>query len=779
MKKTLTIVLLLIAITAFAQKQTYRIGIMSDTYNEEIKEYLYVRLQKEVKAVVGEDANIVFDKKILSSDYNIEKARSNYHTLQKSCDIILSLGEYSNAIIGQAKSFPKPVIVIGDLRDDVTQEITSDSISGKHNLLYLTSDDDILNGLKSLKMLSDFNTVGIALEEQITKVVDFDAIIGKALDGTGIKYKLIPYKTIADITDQLDGIDALNLANSYSLSKNDIKQLAQLLIEKKIPSFSSSRRSDVKNGILASNVSNDDLTRFFRRIALSIEAYVNGTNFSEMPVLIDFSQSLTVNRNTALVLEIPFQYSLIGQINFVGQADINPQAEKVYDLPKLINDVLHNNLSLQASAKDIAIKEQAIKSARSNYLPSLKVDATATYLDPEIAKMSNGQSPEVRTLGTVTLQQLLFSADANANIKIRKSLAKVQREKFNAEQLDAVFNASNAYFNVLMLKTNVEIQTRNLELTKKNLQIAGENYKAGQSSKTDLLRFRSQKAQNTQALVEAVNQLNKSHIVVNQLTNNDLETEIDVKDASFQDDIFKTYNYDEFMVWTQTPSIRKKFINFLVQEAINNAPEIRQLAYSLEATEQQVQLYSASKRFLPTVALQGQYNNELSRSGQGADYPAGFSAPPNDNYNVGVSFSFPLFNKNSNRINHQAAILQREQLAVNKSNIEKSIAANMYKGILDLIDKMTNIELSKVSEESAKEALDLTQTAYSNGAVNIVQLIDAQNNYLNAQQAKANATYNYLLKMLQLERYIGNYFLLSTEQDIIEFNRRFLEFTKK
>lgn len=781
MKKPLTIALLLIAVmgcahTAFAKKSSYKVCSMSDTYSDEINGYIFMTLQKEVKAVVGEDAQIIFDKNILSSDYSIEKAKANYSALQQRCDIILSFGEYSNAVIGQAKSYPKPVIAVGDLRDNVSQKITKDSTSGKHNLLYLTASDNILDGLKSLKMLSDFNTVGIALEEQIVEIIDFDEIIGKALNNAGIKYKLIPYQSLADITRQLDGVDALSLASSYSLPQSDIKKLAQVLIEKKMPSFSSSRRSDVKNGIMASNIASDDLTRFFRRIALSIEAYVNGTNFSKMPVLINFSQNLTVNRNTALTLNIPFQYALIGQINFIGKAKVNPKAETVYNLPQLINDVLNKNLSLRSSKKEIAIQEQGVKSAKSNYLPSVTFSAAGTYIDPEIAKLSSGQNPEFKTAGTVTLQQLLFSADANANIKIQQSLASAQREKFNTEQLDAIFNAANAYFNVLMLKTNVEIQTRNLTLTKKNLQIAEENYKAGQSGKTDLLRFRSQKAQNTQALVEAVNQLNKSHIAINQLTNNDLDTEIDVTDASFEDDIFKTYNYTEFMTWAKRPSIRKRFIDFLVHEAINNSPEIKQLTYNLKAAQQQVKLYSQSNHFIPTVSLQGQYINEFSRSGQGADFPSGFPTPPGNSYNIGINFSFALFNKNSNRINRTKARLQTEQLAINQRNIKESISANMHNGMLDLIDKVTNVELSKVSEESAKEALELTQAAYSNGAVNIVQLIDAQNNYLNAQQAKANATYNYLLKMLQLERYIGNYFLLSTEQDIQKFNHRFLTF---
>ena len=88
----------------------------------------------------------------------------------------------------------------------------------------------------------------------------------------------------------------------------------------------------------------------------------------------------------------------------------------------------------------------------------------------------------------------------------------------------------------------------------------------------------------------------------------------------------------------------------------------------------------------------------------------------------------------------------------------------------------TNIELSKISEETAREALDLTQTSYNNGAVNIVQLLDAQNNYLKTQLASTNAVYNYLIINLKLERYLGYFFLLNSEEDNQAFRQRFLDF---
>ena len=92
------------------------------------------------------------------------------------------------------------------------------------------------------------------------------------------------------------------------------------------------------------------------------------------------------------------------------------------------------------------------------------------------------------------------------------------------------------------------------------------------------------------------------------------------------------------------------------------------------------------------------------------------------------------------------------------------------------MNQVANIRLSEVSANAARETLELVQSAYAEGAVNIIQLIDAQNNYLQAQLAQAGASYNFLITALQLERFMGYNFLLHTEAENLEFRSRFQEY---
>ncbi|WP_298900560.1 TolC family protein [uncultured Psychroserpens sp.] len=765
---------LFLTICLFAQKKDYNIGVLLDNRTEEM-EPLLKTMQDQIIAVVGEDANIIFSKEnTLVNDYNLKTAEQNYNTLlSNNTDIILAFGVVNNEIISKQSIHKKPTILFGAVNRDFSQIDLNKTTSGINNFTYLIESESYQEDFVKFKELTNFKRLGILVENHMVDLLPLKKTFDESFKSLDATYELIPYETISDITTNLGDVDAVYLASGFFLKDDEVKLLAQNFITNQLPSFTSSGIKQVKLGLMATNQSDDNLDQFIRRIALSVEGYINGTNLSDMPVFIDYNGRLTLNFNTADLIGVPIKYSLINDTDFVGEFR-NVMSEKQYNLVDVINTVLNENLSLQSIQKDVELSQQDVKTAKSNYLPSLTAAANGTYTDPNLAEISNGQNPEFQTAGNVTLQQTVFSEAANASIAIQKSLKNAQQENLNAEQLNLVFDASNAYFNALILKANLQIQVSNLELTRRNLQIAEQNYEVGESGKSDLLRFRSQMAQNTQTMVEAINQLEQSFVSLNQLLNNPVNTEIEITDVDLDQGFLQNYNYDNFIDVLDNPKLREPFIDFLIQESKNNAPELKALGYNLDATERNIQL-NGRGRFLPTIGIQGQYNRVFDRSGVGSTAPPGTSFL-DDNYNIALNVSIPILNSNQTNINRQTAIIQKDQLMINKANTELALSANIRNAVLNVINQISNIELSKVSEETAKEALDLTQASYSNGAVNIVQLIDAQNNYIGARLARVSAVYNYLINALQMERFLGYYFLLNSQAKNDEFNQRFLEY---
>ncbi|MDT0539910.1 TolC family protein [Croceitalea sp. P059] len=752
------------------EKKIYRVGMMVDSQTPETR-VLFDRLTTEVQSVVGEDGIIEFPREfVLVNGFSVAMAEKNYDKLiNGNVDIILALGSASNIVIQDQTAYLKPTILFGSVNTDFTELDLVKKTSGIENFTYLMGVQSFKDDLKTFKQLTDFKYVGIAIEEGISESLPLNAtfdIIIKELEAT---YRLIPYKTIDEIDANLQGLDALYMAGGFELQDDEIKILSDVLIEKRIPSFTSTGARDVQLGLMATNNSDDNTEQIIRRIALTIEAHVTGGLLSEQNVFIDFEQRLTTNFNTMQTLGVPIRYSLIERTDFVGDFQ-NQLSEKNYSILDIINDNLERNLTLQSQQKEIELSQQDVKTAVSNYYPNVSANATFTAIDESI--VIPNLSPEFSTDGNISLSQTIFSEGANANISVQKNLKKAQEANFNASQLDAVLEASNLYFNALVSKVNVQIQSQNLQLTKENLRIAKQNYEAGQSGKSDMLRFQSQMAQNTQTMIEAINQLDQAFIAINQLLNNPINYELDIVDANIGEGVFEAYNYEQLADLLDNPLLKEPFVAFLIEEAKNNSPELESLGYNLKAIKRNFNLNSFG-RLIPTVALQANYNKNFNQWGAGSIDPS-----PVGNYNAGLSVSIPILNQFRTNINRQTAKIQLDQIEINKQNTELAIESNVSTAVLNIINQISNIRLSEVSVTAAKEALELVQTSYSEGAVSIIQLIDAQNNFLQAQLAQANATYNFLLNSIQLERFMGYNFLLHTREENDAFKQRFNTFVQ-
>ncbi|WP_299183943.1 TolC family protein [uncultured Aquimarina sp.] len=757
-----------------AQKNTYNIGVLLDTTSEKI-ESLFEKLQIQIKTTVGQDAIINFrEKDILINNYDLYEAEKQYlKLLNNDTDIILALGVVTGQMISQQTSYKKPTILFGVVNTDMNRIDLNKRISSIDNLTYIVEQDSYKNDLKKLKELTNFKTIGIVIEQEFIDVLPIKQTFDRITKDIGVNYSLIPLNSIITNTSALNNVDAVYIAGGFIMSDAKVKTLAKILIEKRLPSFTINNANQVALGLMATNNSQSDFDQIIRRLALTVERYVSGSPLSEIEVFMTSKSSLSINYNTAEAVGVPIKYSLVNEAEFTGVFD-NVIPEETYSLIEAINKALNRNLNLQSITNQIALSGQDVKTAKNNYLPEVVASGNANYIDPDIAVLGFGQSPEFQTSSTINLEQTLFSEQANVNIRIQKNLQKAEQELLNAEELNTVFEVSNAYLNILILKANAEIQRSNLQITRKNYAIAEQNYEAGLSGKSDMLRFKSEIAQNTQVLVEAVNQIELGFIQLNQLLNNPIDTKIEIEDVTLELEVFNAFQYKEFTALLDNPVTRAPFVDFLTEQAKLNAPELKAIDYNIKATDRNIN-FNGKGRFLPTVGLQAQYNRVFNRNGKGSTAPEGFILP-NNNYNVGIAVSIPIFNRNQTNTNRQTARIQKEQLMINRENKELAISSSVNTSILNVVNQMTNIDLSKVSEEAAKASLELTQTSYASGAVNVVQLIDSQNNYLNAQLNKTTAVYSYLLSVLQVERSIGHFFLLNTNESNAAFASKFIEF---
>ncbi len=773
MKVYLNLLIISLSVLTLNGQKKVSIGILSDTLLES-KSELLIDLQNEIIAVVGQDAEITFTE-LLANNHNSITAQKNYESLlANDTDIIIAFGIVNIKFLLNQNSYPKPLIIFGNVNSDFVALPRSKKTSGIDNLTYVITPYSHKKDLSAFNKICKYSNIGIIVDDFLPSVIDLEKEFNQIFVNEKTDYTIIKISELLNERFTFKNIDAVYISGGFSLNDFDFNKIINKINSNKIPSFSAFGKDDVNNGVLASTQPENSKTIFFRRLALNIESIISGINASELPLKVDYTNRLSLNYDTAKEIGFPIRYSMLSDLDIVG-GDNNVNKGETITIVDLINSVVSSNLGLNAEKKNIDLAEQEAKLSRSNFLPEIALGNTSTYIDPKIAEVSNGANPEFRNTGSLSLNQLIYSEEAASNNYIRKELTKAQTEQYNSIELDAVLNVSNAYFNSLGSIANARIQNQNLQLTKKNLEISKQNFSAGASGKSDVLRFRSQLAQNTQTLIEAGNDVQQNYYLLNQLMNRNISDAIQLEDAILGSGVFKQYSYDAFFNLIDNPDTQEKFIKFLVQEALVNSPELKNIGFNLNAVERNYKLNNWG-RLVPTLGVQGQYNFDFIRFGKGRDVMTPFPQIPDQNYNLALQLSLPIFQKNQRNINKQTAQISKDQLTIQKDEIVLNIEKNINDICLEVVNQFTRIEISKVSERAAKESLELTQTSYENGAVPVIQLIDAQNNYLQSQLASETANYSFLLSIIQLERSIGYFFLMHTAEENEDFINRMNQF---
>ena len=740
---------------------TLRLGVLLDQSAPAIDQALD-ELVTEIRAVVGVRAVVDFDPTASQIvGFDADRTRQAYDALVGGgADVVLAFGTGVGAVLPERDAFPVPTILFGTFISDASQLPSVGETSGVPNFTFLVTVRSWQSDLEALGQLVDVRRLGVVIPAGLGAVLPPPETLGPILDGLGATAVVLTYEGIDRLRADLGSVDAVYLPETIIYEDDEIREIASLLIERGIPSFSGSRREDVELGIMATTRSLQDRERLVRRIALHVEAVVEGVDLASRPILVDLEEQLAVNLYTAQAVDLPIRVSLLGEAEFVGEYQ-NPRALETYTLEGLVEEALAANLGVESTRRDVRLSELDRATGWSAFLPDVGLGVTQSVLDESLAAAGQGQNPQYTTQTALSIGQVLYSPAAAAGISILDSQLESQREVVRAAEWDLIQETSDAYFTTLILKANAEIQARNLDATNRNLRVAEENYEAGQIGLADVLRLRSQAASEKQALVTAVTRVQQSFHRINQLVDQPIDREIDVSDLEFADGSFMDEDFERVRAILDDPRTQNVFQDWAVAEALQQSPELASLNYNIDALDRRARLFGW-ERFIPTVSGGVDLIRVQDRSGAGAP-PAGLL--PDQYWTLGIAASVPLFESNRNRLDRQISDTQARQLELQRDQVGSQIEQATRDVVLAMVQTMADIELSTISEETALQSLELAQQAYATGAISIVDLLDIQANALSAQVARVSATYNFLNTSVVLQRLTGNFLILGGDDE--------------
>ncbi len=755
-----------------------RVAFLTDTTNPFAAE-IQSLIQQELLALTRDDFDVQFpDELVITLDDPTADARRILEQLVADDEVtlVITQGFLSSEIAARGAPWSKPVIAANVFDAELQGFPETNGASAVANFTYvaLPPPGPVIRDLTRFQELISFSRAAILVDE--AAAVRFETFIDQILSTSaelGITMELVPVGTTAvSGLDRLpDNIEAVYVTPLYRMDSEEFEALTRGIAARNLPSFSYSA-NDVERGIMAS-LGSVDLPLLARRIALNAYRILIGDTAETLPVTLVPDEELVLNMRTVRELDtvLPLEMTLEADRLYDTREDL----DRSVTLRSAMEEAMEANLSLAIEDQEVLSGSQDVRLARSNLLPNLQASVTGATISKQLAESSFGIQSQHSIDSELTLQQLLFSSEAVANLSAQKSLQQSRQLNRNALELDVGLEAAEAYLNVLRSKTLEQVQQDNLDLTLASLRMARQRERIGSAGPGERLRLESELARRRGDRIDAYAIRSAAEITLNQVMNRPLSEpfatpEADLEGRALLEGTLATSyltNLNQFDLLS----------DFLVTVAVSLSPEIQ----SLDAvTLAQERLLTATRQafYLPTVGLQGNVSTNVLREGAGSSSPMNFPGAerPDFPWSAGMSVNLPLFQGNSRSARRERTAATLAQVELQRDMAVQRIEQNVRVQLQFARASLGVVRESETAARTAQESLELVTEAYGQGLVTVVDLLEAQTNMLLSNRNVTNAIFDYLINLKRVERAVGRFEAFATPEEQINFIQRLEEY---
>ena len=673
-------------------------------------------------------------------------------------DMVLVTGFIANQVAAIRRDYSKATFLPQIIDIGLIERDEGAGRSGVQNLNYLTAYADFGEDLDTLSRFTTYRDLVLMVDAGLSSSVPtLQERAYAASEERGINLILVPHDGVDhDLMSRVPAeTDAIFVAGLPRMPEAEFESLITAINAARLPSYSFIGVRDVALGLLVTNSEFGDIDRQARLNALNMQAVMLGGRPEDQPIASLRKEQLTINMATARLIELSPTFELLDEAILLNQ-DVEAAGEQ-YGLVDIARLAVEQNLDLQAEEFGVRAGSQEIARARANLLP--QVDASyGQTVRKESSAVAAGLFAERSSDAAISIDQLIYSDAASANLKIQKELQQTRLASLKEFELDVVQAATIAYYTALNARSQLALQENNLRITQANLELAEDRVRLGTSTRADVYRWEAEDARSQIAVNNARAALHRAWETLNRIVQEPLGQPLALREASF-DEPFAT-SFSEISQMIQSPDDYNRFSLFFIDRALRQAPELEQLDTQINAKRREL----ASQRrayWLPDFSIGGRYTDNLSQSGLGAGPQAGQDM---NDWSVGVQATLPLFSGGLKKANVNRADYELRQLHALRSSFATRVEESIRNELHTAQAAYSQIELSATAADSSRKNFDLVSDAYARGTVNIIELLDAQESSLAASAAAAESRYSFLITIMSMQRAIGSYdFLLPPE----------------
>jgi outer membrane protein TolC len=384
--------------------------------------------------------------------------------------------------------------------------------------------------------------------------------------------------------------------------------------------------------------------------------------------------------------------------------------QEVYSLRRCLEIALERNYSIRIVRNEQIVSQNNATPGNAGYLPTLDASGGLS------GTAYNTGSAETANAGLSVNWTLFDGFGIQAEYARLKELRNMGELNTRMAIEDFIANVSSEYYNLIRQKTRLRNLTSTLALSRERLRIVEERYYIGSMSRLDLQQAQVDFNADSSAVLNQLEVVHRSRTHLNQLMAVDnVEAPVLLQDSTIHPNVF----LDEAELWKNTM-----------------ASNVSLLIARKNIRLSDLDLKKAQSRNYPYLRLNAGYGYTANWAA------AGFTDPQHRlGLNYGLTVGFSLFDGFNRKREQRNARIQTENRELLRQELELSLRADMSNQWMAYENNLNLWNLERENRVAAQENFRIAIERYRLGDLSGIQLREAQNSLLNAEERQSIAEF--------------------------------------
>ena len=430
----------------------------------------------------------------------------------------------------------------------------------------------------------------------------------------------------------------------------------------------------------------------------------------------------------------------------VLQAPSTLSAQSGWTLQQCMDYAAEHNIQLQKSRISQEDAKEQLLQSKAALFPSLSFSLSqslgyrpfqqaTTMVQNGMATTTNNKVTESGSYGLNANWTVWNGGINHKNVKVQElagELAEVQTE----QSLNSIQEQiAQLYVQILYTIEAKKVNEKLAETAQQQLDRARERFKIGDLAKADVAQLEAQVASTQYDVINSQTQIDSYKRQLKALLQLGIEQDFDI-------------SYDEIDDSRALEPIPQK--ENVYAAALNLRPEIR--AAQLQSESANLQIDIAKRGYLPTIGI----NAGVGASHYTADERSfGEQMKRNLNGSLGLSVSVPIFYNRRNKTSVSRARLSKTNADLDLLDKQTTLGSTIENIWLQATSSQERFRSAQAAVQSQMTNFELINEQFKAGLKNIVDLLQARDNMLQAQQNRLQSKYTTILNTQLLKFYEG------------------------